>query len=471
MPKRVAIYGGSFNPPAHHRGVVERVMQPACRPRIDELVVVPCGPRPDKLKNDDTDPAHRAAMCDIAFRGLKNVRLDLFDLENNVFTRQLELQERYAADGTEVWHVVGADLVKGGAKGESDIQKKWTRGAEVWENLNFIVVRREGYPLDDADLPPRCEIVGVQDGDGVDRVSGASSKIRLMIYDREPYKHLVSSEIHDYIERYNLYRGARVAKTTSLKLPSPRPFFVIDVGNPKAEALAAKYGAAGIGVDEERANCIVSVGGDGHMLRTVRQHWRRRLPFVGINAGHVGYLLNDQQLFGDLPELLADLRVHLLTQLSVEAEDLDGNVSHHYGFNDAWVRDTGQAAWLDVTVNGRVGRIIGDGALVSTPAGSTGYAWSMGAHPILVDGDEILLVGNNVCRPRGWQFMRLPKHTVIELVADGGDKRKVSGYVDGMPLGFVRRMRCTSSKIASVELAFSPQRDLAAKLSDQMFPE
>lgn len=470
MPKRIAVYGGSFNPPAHHRAVVERVMQRTCRPHIDEMVVVPCGPRPDKAKNDDTEPVHRAAMCDMAFRGLRNVRIDLFDLENGVFSRQLQLQERYAADGAEVWHVVGADLVKGGATGTSDIQKKWTRGAVVWQTLNFIVVRRKGYDLSDADLPPHCEVVGVQGEDGEDRISGSSSEIRLAIYDGKPHKHLLLPEVHDYIKRYNLYRGAPVVKTTSLNLADPRPFFVLDTDNPKSLALARQYRAAEIGVDEADANCIVSIGGDGHMLRTVRQHWRKRLPFVGVNAGHVGYLLNDTQLFGELPELLADLRVHLLTQLSIEVEDLDGKVSHHYGFNDAWVRDTGQAAWLDVTVNGRKGRIIGDGALVSTPAGSTGYAWSMGAHPVPVDADEIILVGNNVCRPRGWRFMPLPKYSVVDIVPDGGDKRKVTGFVDGMPLGYVRRMRCTSSKIASVELAFSPQRDLAAKLSDQMFP-
>jgi hypothetical protein len=37
--------------------------------------------------------------------------------------------------------------------------------------------------------------------------------------------------------------------------------------------------------------CIVALGGDGTMLRAIRAHWRRRLPFVGINAGHLGFLL------------------------------------------------------------------------------------------------------------------------------------------------------------------------------------
>ena len=113
MPQ-IALFGGSFNPPGqHHRLIAEALVR-----HFDEVIVVPCGPRPDKPATNDVDPVHRAALADIAFRGLPKARVELFDLELATFTRTDELDARFSADG-DIWHVVGAGLIAGGARGES----------------------------------------------------------------------------------------------------------------------------------------------------------------------------------------------------------------------------------------------------------------------------------------------------------------------------------------------------------------
>ena len=91
MTKKIAIYGGSFNPPRPaHRLMVEMMVR-----EFGEVIVVPCGPRPDKLTTNDIDPIHRAAMADMTFGGLPNVRVELFDLENATFTRTHKLNEMF----------------------------------------------------------------------------------------------------------------------------------------------------------------------------------------------------------------------------------------------------------------------------------------------------------------------------------------------------------------------------------------
>lgn len=59
----------------------------------------------------------RSALVDKAFSGMPKVEVDLFDLEQNAFTRTYDLEKRYEAFG-EVWHVVGGDLVIRGEEGK-----------------------------------------------------------------------------------------------------------------------------------------------------------------------------------------------------------------------------------------------------------------------------------------------------------------------------------------------------------------
>ena len=147
MPKSIAIFGGSFNPPGNHHAAIATCLAGM----FDEVRVIPCGPRPDKPVTGSVPPVYRAALADIVFGGLARVVVDLSDFEQEIFTRNHELQTRFESQG-EVWHVVGADLIAGGARGESLIQRTWERGAELWLKANFVVLNRPGYAFDSHDL-------------------------------------------------------------------------------------------------------------------------------------------------------------------------------------------------------------------------------------------------------------------------------------------------------------------------------
>lgn len=447
--RRVAIFGGSFNPPAlHHRVIAERLAR-----EFDQVIVLPCGPRPDKAPTNDVAPVHRAALADLGFAGLRRVRVDLRDLESGTFRRSHELDEYYGSEG-EVWHVVGADLVKPVRRERSAIQREWEKGERLWREARFAVVTRPGFPLVSRDLPPHHRVIEVME-------PGSSTQIRGQIFHHENADPLLSPAVASYIRRYGLYRGTPPSVTSTLNLDEVRPLVLADRANPIARKIAKRMRSS------RRPNIAVVIGGDGAMLRAIRSEWRRRLPFYGLNAGHRGFLLNEK------PIAPGELILQHLPLLWVETLAEDGSHAEALAFNDAWVeRATGQTAWLELRVNGmsRVPRLVADGCLVATAAGSSSYAHAMGAPPLPVGTPALILVGSNVLKPSGWRPVILTLDDEVEFATLAPERRPLFGYIDGVSQGRVRRMRIRASRAASVELAFAPGHDPSAKLARLQFP-
>lgn len=460
MSPKVAVFGGSFNPP----GIRHRLVAEALVPHFDKIIVVPAGPRPDKGIANDVDPWHRAALADIAFRGVPKVEVDLSDLELGVFTSNDALQARYAGQG-EVWHVVGSNLTAGGGSGASAIQQAWERGPELWQELNFCVAARVEYDVHPEDLPPKNQLVQLAHPG-----SGDSAEIRELIFRRQPYAELVPPHVAEYIERYGLYRGRIPARRTRWQTESPRLLIFADDRNTRAQELAQCYRHW---EDTADPTCILVLGGDGTMLRAIRQHWRRRIPFLGVNQGHLGFLLNEPEalLAGDLPK--ADLIVRSMPMIYLESEAPDGTHSSELAFNDAWIeRSTSQSAWVELTVNGqvRIPKLVADGVLVCTAAGTTAYARSMGVAPLLADTPGWMLVGSNVLSPAGWKSALLAPEAVVSMRSTGGEKRPLCAYVDGRSLGPSVSFQARLSRIATAEVVFATGHDMAEKIARIQFP-
>ena len=460
MSRRIALFGGSFNPPGlHHRQIAELLAS-----RFDEVRVIPCGPRPDKPNVSDVPSVFRAALCDLVFSSMERIVVDLFDLEQNVFTRNHELEKRFSADG-EVWHVVGADWLTGGAKGISAIHTGWEKGPELWQSSRFAVLTRPGHELDPRDLPPHSELLPIE-------IPGASTHIRDRALHGKSIAEFLTPRAANYIERYGLYRGTNPATWSRGTLADCRFLIQADARNSNAMEWSRRFDNFAAASD---ADIILALGGDGAMLRAIREHWRRRLPFFGINAGHLGFLMNapDQVFSSELPP--RDVIFRQLPLLYVEIEKTNGQKTTAYAFNDAWVeRSTSQSAWLKVSVNGipRIPKLVSDGALVSTAAGSTAYARSMGASPLLADTPAWLLVGSNVMEPAHWKSALLSTDSSVEITNIADDhSRPVIAYIDGIPLGGVKSLKARLSHAATAELVFLANHDMAEKIAAIQFGE
>ena len=449
--RRVAVFAAAFEPPGlFHRDAVEALLADG----FDRVVVCPT-----VLGGDVAEHApgvHRAALATLAFRDLAGVEVDLTELDEGRSLQPPELERRLAGAG-EVWHVVAADP---GQSLRAKVQGRWEDGPGHWRSLRFIVLQPGGEARPAEDLPPRHRLLPV-------RARLMPPELRTRIYAGDDWDVEVAPEVARYIRRLGLFRPGVRGHATPMTLDRPGLRIVFDERNPRAAEVASRYAR----YVSDAPDLILAVGGDGTMLRAVREHWRHRAPFLGVNAGHLGFLMNES-LPADLDGL--ELMAHAMPMLRVDATAADGRVATGVAYGDAWVeRGDGQAAWLRLDIDGqtRVRKVVGDGMLVATASGSSAYARAMGATPLPLNTTALTLAGSNVFRPRFWRPMTLPGDAVITLASlDRSGKRPVRAFLDGTPLGVVDSVTVRRSAVAGVELLFTRAFAPSDKLLRSLFP-
>jgi NAD+ kinase len=146
----------------------------------------------------------------------------------------------------------------------------------------------------------------------------------------------------------------------------------------------------------EEYELIVVLGGDGTILRAAEKARGRKVPILGVNLGHVGFLAEAEH--SELDEVV---RAIATRDYAVE-ERMTVDVSVHYGqrevssgwaLNEISIEKLGfRMIEVLVAVDGRpLSRWWCDGVLCATPTGSTAYAFSAGG-PIIWPEVEALLV-------------------------------------------------------------------------------
>jgi NAD+ kinase len=214
---------------------------------------------------------------------------------------------------------------------------------------------------------------------------------------------------------------------------SPRLHFT---ASPRPEAqtalrtLAKRYGNC----DEPDAEIVVALGGDGHMLTTLRRRFADHKPVYGMNCGTIGFLMNDyvEENLIERLDRAEPVRIHPLV---MRAETVAGVIEERRAVNEvSLLRQTAQTARLKIHVDGKVrmADLACDGVLVATPAGSTAY--NLSAHgPILPIGSSLLaLTPISAFRPRRWRGALLARDAKVRIEVLEAEHRPVSATADNL---------------------------------------
>lgn len=204
-------------------------------------------------------------------------------------------------------------------------------------------------------------------------------------------------------------------------------------------------------VRDGQVDLVVTLGGDGTILRTARLVQSTEIPILGINLGTLGFLANDVEddmlevvssaLAG---ELIVEKRSNLLCDIVCAGEDdwVEGEGQQMrtplFALNDVAVTrgDTGVTLdmYLDIS-NGRIGRFRGDGMIIASATGSTAYSLAAGG-PIVAPSFHGLIVQPLASHTISARTVLTNENDVVRLSfshAEGDSvDRRATVYIDGM---------------------------------------
>ena len=233
--------------------------------------------------------------------------------------------------------------------------------------------------------------------------------------------------------------------------------------------LANKYGNC----DPVHADVIVPLGGDGFMLDTLRTYMKLLkggLPVYGMNQGTVGFLMNHFSTEG-LRERMRKSRAAKIRPLKMKAKTPDGMVEALAINEVSLLRQTSQAAHIRISIDGevRLERLMADGILIASPAGSTAY--NLSAHgPVIPLGSDVLaLTPISAFRPRRWRGALLKNTAKVKFEILDPGKRPVSAVADSEEFRHVSEVEVEQALTTKFTLLFDEGHELDEKILREQF--
>lgn len=211
---------------------------------------------------------------------------------------------------------------------------------------------------------------------------------------------------------------------------------------------------------------VVVLGGDGFMLHTVRRYGLDRV-YLGLNTGHLGFLLNDIDSLEDIAERLhnQDWRVDSFPMLEARITGPAGDTVVHQAINDVYLeRMTGQTARIDLSIDEVevVRGLVADGIIFCTALGSTAYSFSAGGAPCHPMAPIIGVTPICPHLPRLPPFI-LPQSARARVHVRMHERRPVRVVLDGMAVDHVTEVQVASS-VDQVRIARFRDRDLTTAM-------
>ena len=215
-----------------------------------------------------------------------------------------------------------------------------------------------------------------------------------------------------------------------------------------------------------KKNLTIVIGGDGFMLKTLKKNRNLKREFYGINSGNYGFLMNKFSPKNIIKNLL-NAKMISISPLEMIVKNKINQTKKSLAINEVSVlRQSRQAAFLSIKQGSRqiIKKLISDGVLVSTPAGSTAYNLSVHGPILSLNSKKLSIAPISPFRPRRWKGKIVNDRLKIEIKNLNPIKRPISAVADNFEVRNVKSATIKTNNRIKFNLLYDNNRSLQKKI-------
>ena len=216
----------------------------------------------------------------------------------------------------------------------------------------------------------------------------------------------------------------------------------------------------------KKDNLIIVIGGDGFMLQTLKKNKNSKKQFYGINSGNYGFLMNKFSS-KNIIKNLSKANMVSISPLEMIVKNKSNQTRKSLAINEVSIlRQSRQAASLSIKQRSRqiIKKLVSDGVLVSTPAGSTAYNLSVHGPILSLHSKKLSISPISAFRPRRWKGKIVNDKSKIIITNLDPSKRPISAVADNLEVRNAKSITVKTNNKIKFNLLYDKNRSLQKKI-------
>tara|TARA_A100001388_G_scaffold272177_1_gene252099 strand:+ start:44 stop:814 length:771 start_codon:yes stop_codon:yes gene_type:complete len=216
----------------------------------------------------------------------------------------------------------------------------------------------------------------------------------------------------------------------------------------------------------KKEDLIIVIGGDGFMLQTLKKNKNSKKQFYGINSGNYGFLMNKFSS-KNIIRNLSRANLVSISPLEMTVKNKNNQIKRSLAINEVSVlRQSRQAAFLSIKQGNKkiIKKLVSDGVLVSTPAGSTDYNLSVHGPILSLHSKKLSISPISPFRPRRWKGKIINDKSKIIITNLNPIKRPISAVADNLEVRNAKSITVQTNNKLKFHLLYDKNRSLQKKI-------